>query len=706
MNLNASSAMRRRVALIRQSEYSECGLACLAMIANYHGLTIDLNSLRRRFPPSCRGVRLKDMIEAAYSLGLTARALKVPMTSLAKVQAPAILHWDLNHYVVLERTRGNKALIHNPALQSRWHSFDEISEHFTGVVLELRPGFDFKPQDLSNRLSLRQLWGRVRGVAQTASQVLLLSIAIEAALLAYPFYTQIAVDSVLPTADLDMLTVLAVGFVALMLVNAGATILRSYSLVAAGTSLGFSLSSGLGRRLFRLPVEWFSRRNVGDVLSRFQSVVPIQSLLTERALATVIDGVFTIFTLALMLAYSPMLSLFALTGFALYAIAKWGIFPVHRAAEESAIVATGREQSVLIETLRGITTVRLYNHEGHRHSLWESRLTDVANAKVKLGRIAAWQATLTTTIVAIENVVSVWLAIRLIMASEFTLGMFFAFTAYKMQFLTKANSLVDQLLAFRMIRLHLDRLADIALTSEDRSFVGPALAPRMLEGRIELRDIWYRYSPQDPWVLEGVNLLVEPGDYIAITGPSGGGKTTLAKILLGLLEPNSGEVLIDNVPLTNFGLQNYHRLIGAVLQEDSLFAGSLADNIGLFDEVQDMTQIVAASKLAAIHEDILAMPMQYDTLVGDMGSSLSGGQRQRILIARALYRRPKLVVLDEGTSHLDVGQEMKINSAISKMDVTRIIIAHRPETIASAAKVFIQTEGKLTESQDNAQLRS
>jgi ATP-binding cassette subfamily B protein RaxB len=274
--------------------------------------------------------------------------------------------------------------------------------------------------------------------------------------------------------------------------------------------------------------------------------------------------------------------------------------------------------------------------------------------------------------------------------------MVFAFLAYKAQFIEKAGALIDQGIAFRMLGLHLERLSDIVLAEEDKSFVESIDAETELKGRIELRDAYFRYSPSDPLVLEGANLLVEPGEHVAITGPSGGGKSTLVKILLGLVEPERGDLLIDGLPLNRFGYRSYHEQVAAVLQEDSLFAGNLADNIALFDETVDMDRVTTAAIAAAIHDDITQMPMRYETLVGDMGSTLSGGQKQRVLLARALYRQPKVLIMDEGTAHLDAAHEQVVNSAISAMGITRIIIAHRQETVEAAERVMIMLNGTLS----------
>lgn len=689
---------RQRVRLIRQAEVAECGLASLAMVANYHGMDVDLGVLRRRFQPSLRGAALKSLISMADRLGLAPRAVKLPLEKLGSLQLPAILHWDMNHYVVLEEVRGGKALIHNPEGRSVRMPLSEVSEHFTGVALELRPTDGFETSSQRVRLRLSQLWNRITGLKRALVQTFVLSLVMQAFVLASPYYMQVALDSALPALDQDLLTVLALGFGLFTLINAGAALLRSFVLLSAGTSLGYGISVNVARRLFRLPVSWFEKRHVGDVLSRFQSIAPIREFMTEGAIGTVLDGTLALFTLAVMFFYSPVLALVALVAFALYGVVRLVSFAAQRDAQEEAIAASGREQSMMIESLRGIVTLRLFNRESQRHALWQTRLTDATNAGVGLARIGAWQQAANTLIFGLEVILSVWLAVGFVIDGGFSVGMVFAYVAYKTQFLQKGASLIDQAIAFRMLGLHLERLSDIALADQDRSF-GQESERRGgdLKGGIELDGVRFRYSPTDPLVLNGIHLKVDPGEHIAITGASGGGKSTLMKVLLGLVEPDEGQVLIDGVPLARFGHKNFHDQIGAVLQEDSLFAGSLADNIALFDEDSDMMRIEEAAAAAAIHDEILGMPMGYETMVGDMGSALSGGQKQRLLLARALYRRPRVLLMDEGTSALDPAREQAVNAAVARLGITRIMIAHRLETILCASRIYAVQDGMVQE---------
>ena len=688
---------RARVRHVRQTEIAECGLACLTMIASYHGLNIDMAVMRRRFVPSTRGASLQSLMTISDRLGFSSRAVRVEMEDLGVLALPTVLHWNMNHYVVLERVSGRKALIHDPAGTSGWVRLSEVSKLFTGVALEIEPTFGFEAGDVHQPLRLSKLWTRIRGLKRAVSQVVLLSLVIQILALVSPYYLQLAIDKALPELNIGFLGVLALGFGLFAILNGVASLLRSSVLLAVGSSFGYGLSSNVARKLFRLPIEWFSRRQVGDILSRFQSVVPIRKMLAEDAPATVVDGALAGLTFVLMLVYSQGLALIALTALAIYALIKIVLFRSHRTAQEEMIVATGREQSVLIETVRGIRPLRLAGREALRHALWQSRLTDAVNGNVRSQRLTNWQTTLQTTLFSLENIVSVWLAVGMVIQGGFSVGMVFAFLAYKAQFMTAASSLITKAFDFKMLSLHLDRLSDIALASEDMSFASDRDTGSPLKGQIVLQDVFYRYGDDDPVVLKGVNFTVEAGESVAITGPSGGGKSTLIQILLGLTKPTSGNIIVDGMPLQDFGYRSYHAQVAAVLQDDTLFGGSLSENISLFDENPNATLIRECARIASINDDIEAMPMGYETLVGEMGSALSGGQRQRVLLARALYRRPRILIMDEGTSSLDEMRERQINQAIAAMGITRIIVAHRKETIKSAERILYLDQGVVIE---------
>jgi ATP-binding cassette, subfamily B, bacterial CvaB/MchF/RaxB len=393
-------------------------------------------------------------------------------------------------------------------------------------------------------------------------------------------------------------------------------------------------------------------------------------------------------TLVMIFVYIPLLASIVLLALVFYAVLRLALYPLLWERSQAIIQTQAQENSTFIETARAIQSLKLFNREDERESQWLNRYADVVNANVSLGRARITFKTINDSIFGLENIVTIYLAARLALDNVLTIGMIFAFMSYKRHFSEKAILLVEKALEFRILSLHLERLADIALTPIERGQDQPLIYARTIEGRVELRNVSFRYAETEPFVLQDVNLTVEPGRFATIMGPSGGGKTTLVKIMLGLFEPTSGEVLIDGIPLSIIGPRAYREQIGAVMQEDQLLSGSIADNICFFESTFDQPRMIECAQIAGIHENIMSMPMAYNTLIGDMGSSLSGGQKQRVLLARALYRRPKILVLDEGTAHLDVDNERQINANLQRLAMTRISIAHRPDMACGADRII------------------
>ncbi len=687
----------RTLPIIRQNETTECGLACLAMVAGFHGFRTDIAALRRRFPTSAAGVTLSAIMDMAARMDLSCRALKVPLEDIRKLQTPAIIHWDMNHFVVLKTANAKTMVVHDPATGARRYTRDEFSAHFTGVALELHPTKQFERKEERAKLRLNHLWTRIRGLKRTLAQALVLSAILQLFVLVSPFYLQLTVDEVLVKFDADLLWVLAFGFGAFSVLNAVAGLLRGYVLLYFGNMLNYQMVCNLFAHLIQLPADFFEKRHIGDIVSRFGSVGPIRSLFTEGLVATAIDGVMAIATLIMMFLYSPALGSIALVALILYLILRVASYPPLRQRSEDAIVFHAKEQSFFMETVRGALSIKLFGRETDRKRLWQNRFADAVNADVRVHKLSIWFALGNNVIFSIEHVVLIYVAAKMALGAEFTVGMIFAFMAYKRQFTDKALALVERLIEFRMLELHLSRIADIALAEPE-----PAALPTSatcgggpMRGALRLEGVSYRYGEALPEVFDGVSIDIAAGETIAFVGSSGSGKTTLMKIMLGLFEPTAGRVLVDGRPLADVGVGEYRRHVGSVMQEDLLFAGSIAENIAFFDSDIDMARVVHVATLACIHPEIIAKPMQYETLVGDMGSALSGGEKQRILLARALYRRPKILFMDEGTSSLDVATERDVNASIKSLGVTRIIVAHRPETIRTAERVAALIDGKL-----------
>jgi ATP-binding cassette subfamily B protein RaxB len=679
---------RSQLPVVLQTEAAECGLACLAMIAAYHGHRVDLNTLRRRHPVSLKGATLRAVIQVASHLGLASRPLRFELDHLRQLRLPAIVHWDMNHYVVLKRITKNKLVVHDPSFGERGFPIAEAGKHLTGVALELTPSEDFARKDERERLPFAILWGRMRGTAHAVVQILALSVVLEIFAIASPFYLQVAVDEVVARGDIDLLLVLALGFLLLTAIYVVSTAIRSLIVVILQNTLHFQIGARLFHHLVRLPLAYFEKRHIGDILSRFTSIEPIRNQLAESMITGVIDGLMAVATLVMIFIYSVRLALVVLVAFLLYATLRFALFRMFRQRSEAVIETKAKENSTFIETARAMQSVKLFNRESERESLWLNRYADVVNANVRLGRARITFKTLNDAIFGLENIVTIYLAVGLALNGSMSVGMIFAFMAYKRQFLDKTALLIEKAIEFRLLGLHLERLSDIALHPLERGHDRPLAYTTPIRGGIELRNVFFRYADTEPFVLENVNLAVQAGQFVTITGPSGGGKTTLIKIMLGLLEPTSGEVLIDGVPLSTIGPRAYREHVAAVMQEDQLLSGSIADNICFFDSTFDQERMIECARLAGVHDEIMAMPMTYNSLIGDMGSSLSGGQKQRVLLARALYREPKILFLDEGTAHLDVEREQHINESLRRLAMTRISVAHRPGITSGADAIL------------------
>ncbi|GGB86485.1 peptidase domain-containing ABC transporter [Pseudoduganella buxea] len=685
-----------RLPLILQTEAAECGLACLAMVAAFHGDGAGLAPLRRRFGLSLRGASLKDLVSIATHLGLAARPLRLEPEELPLLAMPCILHWDQNHFVVLKAVTATGIVIHDPAVGVRRLPRTDVGRHFTGVALELTPAPGFAAAEPGPRLRVTALLGRVVGVRRSLALLAVMALAIETLGVTSPFFMQWVVDEALVGADRDLLATLAWALCFMLLLRVAITTMRGATLIAISSVMKVSGRAALFGHLVRLPARYFESRHLGDVMSRFGSQETILQALTTDLVEILLDGLMSVVTLVVMLLYAPALAAVVLAGALLYALVRVLSYSTLRNARAEAIVWSARRDSHFLETLRGMKTIKLFNGQDGRQAHWVNLLVETVNRQVTAQKLGLMFRTVNATLIGIVAVLVLWLGAERVLDNTFSVGMLLAFISYKDQFLSRISSLIDKGLDLVMLRLHAERLADIALTPPEERGLAPAIpSPRAPLG-LELRDLRFRFGAMEPWILDGIDLAIAPGESVAIVGPSGCGKTTLLRVLASLLERGGGEVLVDGRPLTAAGVEQYRAQIGVVLQDDQLFAGSIADNICFFADAPDEEAIRACARQAAVLDDILAMPMGLHTLIGDMGTVLSGGQKQRVLIARALYREPALLLLDEATSHLDVAREQSVNAAIARLPMTRIIVAHRRETILSADRIIMLAKGKVT----------
>jgi ATP-binding cassette subfamily B protein RaxB len=678
----------RHLPLVRQAENTECAHACLAMIAGWHGHQIDLVSMRLHQAASGNGTSLHTLAMLAEPFSLRARALRLEPADLGRVKLPAILHWDMNHFVVLKSVGRRGVVLHDPARGVVRLSFKEVAAHFTGIAMEFSAAEAFKPIRQERRLPLGALFRGADGLGGPGAQVILLSLFFEALMLLAPWYLTIAVDNVIPSGDTALLWLLAGGFAVVGLFRLVTEVARSTLLVYVQSRLDLALSSRLFAHLLRLPLSFFVKRDDGDLVSRFHSLEPIRSLMAEGLLLAVIDGVLAIATLALMIVISPLLAGVAVTALLLYAVLRVGFYnPLFRCGED-VVRAEAACTTHLIESIRSTQAIKLFNAEADREAQFVGRTAEAVHSRARQQRLFATFNALRETILMLEQVAFVAVAAWLALGGQLTIGVLYAILAYKGQFMSAGAHIIEKAIAFRMLRLHLDRLSDIAMTDPEKTYARPVAERPPLAGAIELDRVSFRYAAAEPLVLNELSLSIAGGECVAITGPSGCGKTTLVKILLGLFEPTSGEVRVDGLALPAFGERAYRRQIATVMQDDTLLGGSVLQNICFFDETADPAFAAECARLACIHDEIMRMPMGYRTLIGGLGSTLSAGQRQRVLLARALYRRPRILVIDEGTANLDVDLERRINEMLLTLPITRIHVAHRPQTIALADRVI------------------
>jgi len=689
----------RKLPVIVQTEVAECGVACLAMIAGFYGFDTDLASLRARFSISSKGTTLKQLMDMAGRLDFSCRALRAEVSDISQLQQPCILHWDMSHFVVLKKISRNKVVIHDPASGERSLKIEEFEKHFTGVALELTPTDGFEEKEEKQTLSIWHFWSKITGLKRSISQILLLAFALQIFAIITPFFMQTVVDDVILRRDDNLLLVLSLGFGLLMLIQVGTGSLREFVILHLSNRLSMQMSANLFKHLIRLPMDYFGKRHMGDIVSRFGSLGNVRQLLTTGLVTAVVDGVMAIITLVAMFYYDVNLTFIVIAVVIIYGLLRWLTYRPFRLLAEESIIVSAKENSHFMESMRAIQTIKLFQREHDRQNQWQNKLADVMNKNIKMARWRISYGAINSLLFGIENILVIYFAATAVMGNLMSVGMLYAFMSYKGRFISAMDGLIRQWIEFKMLDLHMNRLADIAftepenideheLTTNDEPTAQHS--SQVITGKIEVKNLSCSYGENDTPVFEDLSFVIEAGETVAITGPSGCGKTTLLKCLMGLITPTSGEILIDGLPLVN--LPHYRSQIAGVMQDDQLLTGSVNENIACFEPQINLEKVQLCAQWACIHEEIIKLPMQYNSLVGDMGSSFSGGQKQRLVMARALYRQPRILFMDEATSHLDIDNESMLNNNIKQLKITRILVAHRPETVASAERQINMAE--------------
>ncbi|EHG4083482.1 peptidase domain-containing ABC transporter [Escherichia coli] len=679
---------QRRVPVIHQTETAECGLACLAMICGHFGKNIDLIYLRRKFNLSARGATLAGINGIAEQLGMATRALSLELDELRVLKTPCILHWDFSHFVVLVSVKRNRYVLHDPARGIRYISREEMSRYFTGVALEVWPGSEFQSETLQTRISLRSLINSIYGIKRTLAKIFCLSVVIEAINLLMPVGTQLVMDHAIPAGDRGLLTLISAALMFFILLKAATSTLRAWSSLVMSTLINVQWQSGLFDHLLRLPLAFFERRKLGDIQSRFDSLDTLRATFTTSVIGFIMDSIMVVGVCVMMLLYGGYLTWIVLCFTTIYIFIRLVTYGNYRQISEECLVREARAASYFMETLYGIATVKIQGMVGIRGAHWLNMKIDAINSGIKLTRMDLLFGGINTFVTACDQIVILWLGAGLVIDNQMTIGMFVAFSSFRGQFSERVVSLTSFLLQLRIMSLHNERIADIALHEKEEKKPEIEIVADMGPISLETNGLSYRYDSQSAPIFSALSLSVAPGESVAITGASGAGKTTLMKVLCGLFEPDSGRVLINGIDIRQIGINNYHRMIACVMQDDRLFSGSIRENICGFAEEMDEEWMVECARASHIHDVIMNMPMGYETLIGELGEGLSGGQKQRIFIARALYRKPGILFMDEATSALDSESEHFVNVAIKNMNITRVIIAHRETTLRTVDRVI------------------
>lgn len=679
---------KQKLPMVIQDERSECGHACVAMISCFHGHSLDLYQLRQISPTSGRGVTLLDINQLLEGLGFITRALQVPLEELSHIQCPAILHWNMNHFVVLKAVKKNLVVIHDPAVGIRHCTMEEVSRSFTGIVLEVDPSIHFKAILGDKPFTLYELIKTIRGVNLYIILLLLLSLCIEVLHLLNPLFIQYVTDDVIGYSEQSNLVVIASGFLILILIQVVANYVRGNMVVYFTNNLTEQFSSNVVSHLLKLPLSFFEKRHKGDLQSKFQAIDQIQKKISTDFVNAVLDGFMIMVHFAVMWIYSSLLTILVCLALCVSLALRYFSYQGLRRQTETSIHEHAKAMSAFLETLQGIIPIKSFLKERLRFGVWRNAYIDALNADIRVSRLNVIYQVSNQLLSHVEHILVVCIGTRLVLLNQFSVGMLIAFLSYRLLFVNKASSFIQNIVDYQLITIQLRRLSDILFQEPEVVKQGCMAIPSTIKGALTLENVSFKYDQRGGDILNQVHLKINAGEKVVIIGRSGGGKSTLLKVMMGLLDRASGEIYIDDISIDDLGLKHYRDITAAVMQDDALLSGSILNNIAFFDEQIDLNRVYEVAKLAFIHDEIRQLPMGYETLVGDMGSHLSGGQKQRILLARALYKRPKILFLDEATSHLDVENEKKINQALKALSMTQIVIAHRQETILMADRVI------------------
>jgi ABC-type bacteriocin/lantibiotic exporter with double-glycine peptidase domain len=689
------SRVRGRVPLVRQLAETECGAACVAMVLGFHGRPVRLEEVRQAMGVARDGVSALDILRAARTFGLRGRGVSINEDALQFLPPGTVLHWQFSHFVVFERFSRGYVYLVDPGQGRRRVPLERFLQSFTGVALLLEPGEHFETGKARPKKASRYAL-QVLQESHTLTRVVVMSVVLQLFALAIPILTGLIVDRVVPRGDVHLLAVVAAGLIALTGFQLLTTLIRGHLLLELRTRLDSSMTLGFVEYMVGLAWSFFQVRAAGDLLSRLNSNATVREILSSSALSGLLDGALVVIYLVLMLAVSPLLGLIVLGLGLLQVLILVLSTKRQRTLLSESLEVEAKSQSYQVEMLTGIQTLKAFGVEHQAVQRFSELFVNVLNVSLRRGRLTAWVDALNSCLRVAAPMVLLSFGALQVLNGSMTLGTMMGLNALAGALLVPLSNLVSTGSQLQLLGSYVERIDDIFDTPPERDPAKPGQQAR-LRGGIELERVSFRYASTSSLVVKDVSVQIEPGQFVAIVGRSGAGKTTLANLLLGLYLPTSGRVLYDGADLGDLDLQSVRSQMGVVPQEPAFFSTTLRANIALRDPTLPLEPIIEASRLARLHEDVATMPMGYDTPLVDRGASLSGGQRQRLALARALVHSPAVLLLDEATSALDAITESRVQEALASLSCTRIVIAHRLSTVVDADLILVMDEGQLVE---------
>jgi ATP-binding cassette, subfamily B, bacterial len=695
---------RRRVPQLSQMTMVECGAACLAMILCYHGRKTSVSEVSTHCDIGRDGLSALNIVKAARSYGMRVRAISLPHNDFRFVQLPAIIHWEFNHFVVVERWSSHHVDIVDPAAGRRHLSAAEFDASFTGITIILEPGTQFNRKTLQRKITLRgYLLQYIHQTPLTLLQILGASLVLQVIGLMSPLLSKFLIDDVLPFKEASIMTLLAVGMILIVLSQIVTSLLREWLLAYLRARLDTHMMVSFFEHLLTLPYSFFQKRSTGDLLTRLASNTAIRDTLSSQLISTLIDASTVVTYICILFWQSRAFGLLTVAIGIVDAIVLLSTTRPIRELMNRELAAQGKAQGYTAEALAGMATLKAAGAEQSALERWSNLFFDQLNISIRRSYITAIIGAAMSTLRSFSSLALLWLGATQVLNGSISIGTMFALNTLAASFLGPLSSLVSSGQQLQLVHSHLERIADVTETEPEQDIQAVHQPPK-LSGNIRLTQVSFRYAPDTPLILHSLNLTIHAGQKVAIVGRTGSGKSTLGKLLLGLYLPTEGLIAYDGIPLQTLNYQEVRRQFGVVLQDSSVFSGSVLQNINLNNPTMSVELAAHAAEMAAIHDDILQMPMGYETFVSEGGSALSGGQRQRLALARALASSPAIMLLDEATSHLDIITEQKVEQNLQKLACTQIIIAHRLSTIRNADLILVLDQGTIVERGTHSQL--